>query len=115
MRFISRFIWLFITVVAVIISMAFAASNDIGVTLHLWPFETGLSLPIWLAVLGALATGIVTGGLLVWVSTIAIRTRNWHMQKKLKKMEKQINDAEVRLADAETQLSNDSVLVSAKK
>ena len=115
MRFISRFIWFFFTVVAVVISMAFAASNDSGVTLHLWPFKTGLSLPVWLAVLGALGSGIVTGGLIVWLSTIAIRTRNWHMQKKLKKMEKRMNDAEVRLAEAETQTSVDSVLISAKK
>jgi uncharacterized membrane protein YciS (DUF1049 family) len=115
MRFIGRFLWLVITVVTVIISMAFAASNDSEVTLHLWPFETRLSLPVWLAVLGALGAGIVTGGLIVWLSTIAIRTRNWHMQKKLKKMEKRMNDAKVRLADAETQSSNDSVLISAKK
>jgi uncharacterized membrane protein YciS (DUF1049 family) len=115
MRLIGRFLWLVITVIAVIISMAFAASNDSEVILYLWPFETGLSLPVWLAVLGALGIGIVTGGLIVWLSTIAIRTRNWHAQKKLKKMEKRMNDAEVRLADAETQSSNDSVLISAKK
>ena len=115
MRLIGRFLWLVIIVVTVIISMAFAASNDSEVTLHLWPFEIGLSLPVWLAVLGALGAGIVTGGLIVWLSTIAIRTRNWHMQKKLKKMEKQMNDAEVRLADAEKRPSNDSVLISAKK
>ena len=115
MRLIGRFLWLVITVIAVIISMAFAASNDSEVILYLWPFETGLSLPVWLAVLGALGIGIVTGGLIVWLSTIAIRTRNWQMQKKLKKMEKRMNDAEVRLADAETQSSNDSVLISAKK
>ena len=115
MRFIGRFLWLVISVVTVIISMAFAASNDSEVTLHLWPFETGLSLPAWLAVLGALGAGIVTGGLIVWLSTITIRTKNWHLQKKLEKMEKRMNDAEVRLADAETQSSNDPVLISAKK
>jgi len=102
-------------VVTVIISMAFAASNHSEVTLHLWPFETGLSLPVWLAVLGALGAGIVTGGLIVWLSTIAIRTRNWQMQKKLKKMEKRTNDAELRLADAEIQSRNDHVLIPVKK
>ena len=115
MRFIGRFLWLVISVVTVIISMAFAASNHSEVTLHLWPFETGLSLPVWLAVLGALGAGIVTGGLIVWLSTIAIRTRNWQMQKKLKKMEKRTNDAELRLADAEIQSRNDHVLIPVKK
>ena len=115
MRFIGRFLWLVLTVMTVVISMAFAASNDSEVTLHLWPFETGLSLPVWLAVLGALGAGIVTGGLIVWLSTIAIRTRNWHMQNKMKKMEKRMNDSEMRLAGTETQSSNDPVLISAKK
>ena len=115
MRSIGRFLWLVISVVTVIISMAFAASNDSEVTLHLWPFETGLSLPVWLAVLGALGAGIVTGGLIVWLSTIAIRTKIGTCRKKLKKMEKRINDAELRLADAKTQSSNDPVLISAKK
>ena len=115
MRLISRFLWLVITVIAVIISMAFAASNDSEVTLYLWPFETGLSLPVWLAVLGALGIGILTGALIVWLSTIAIRTRNWHTQTKLKKMEKQMGEAEARLANAENQRRNDSALISTNK
>ena len=115
MRLIGRFLWLVITLVTVIISMVFAASNDSQVTLHLWPFKTGLNLPVWLAVLGAFGAGVVTGGLIVWLSTIAIRTKNWHTQKKLKKMEKRMNDVEIRLFDAETQSSNDSVLISARK
>ena len=115
MRLIGRFLWLVITVIAVIISMAFTASNDSEVTLYLWPFETGLSLPVWLAVLGALGIGIVTGGLIVWLSTIAIRTRNWHAQTKLKKMEKQVGEVEAKLADAENQPRNDSALISTNK
>ena len=115
MRSIGRFLWLVITVVAVIISMAFAASNDSEVTLHLWPFETGLGMPVWLAVLGAFGAGIVIGGFIVWLSTIAIRTKNWHTQKKLRKMELRIKEAELRVADAKTQVSNDSVLISSKR
>jgi uncharacterized membrane protein YciS (DUF1049 family) len=115
MRLIGRFLWLVITVIAVIISMVFAASNDSEVILYLWPFETGLSLPVWLAVLGALGIGIVTGGLIVWLSTIAIRTRNWHAQKKLKKMEKRMSEAEARLADAENQPRKASALISTNK
>ena len=115
MRFIGRFLWLVITVVTVIISMAFAASNDSEVTLHLWPFETGLGMPVWLAVLGAFGAGIAIGGFIVWLSTIAIRAKNWHTQKKLRKMEIRIKDAELRVADAKTQSSNDSVLISSKR
>ena len=115
MRLIGRFLWLVITVIAVIISMVFSASNDSEVTLYLWPFETGLSLPVWLALLGALGIGIVTGGLIVWLSTIAIRTRNWHAQKKLKNMEKRMSEAKAQLAYAENQSRNASAVISTNK
>ncbi len=112
MRFIGRLLWLAITVMTVIISMVFAASNVSEVTLHLWPFETGLSLPLWLAVLGSLSAGILVGGLVVWLSTIAIRTRIWHTKKKLKKTEKQMNTAVAQLADVKPLLSKDPGLIS---
>ena len=101
--------------VTVIISMAFAASNDSEVTLHLWPFETGLGMPVWLAVLGAFGAGIAIGGFIVWLSTIAIRAKVWHTQKKLRKMERRIEDAKLRVVDAKTQSSDDSVLISSKR
>ena len=115
MRSIGRFLWLVITVVTVIISMAFAASNNSEVTLHLWPFETGLGMPVGLAVLGAFGAGIAIGGFIVWLSTIAIRAKVWHTQKKLRKMERRIEDAKLRVADAKTQSSNASVLISSKR
>ena len=115
MRSIGRFLWLVITVVTVIISMAFAASNDGEVTLHLWPFETGLGMPVWLAVLGAFGAGIAIGGFIVWLSTVPIRAKNWHTQKKLRKMEIRIKAAELRVADAKTQSSHDTVLISSKR
>ena len=115
MRSIGRFLWLVITVMTVIISMVFAASNDSEVTLHLWPFETGLGMPVWLAVLGAFGAGIAIGGFIVWLSTIAIRAKNWHTQKKLRKMEIRIKDAELRVANTKTPSSNDSVLISSKR
>ncbi len=95
--------------------MTFAASNDSEVTLFLWPFETGLSLPIWLVVQGALGTGIVAGASIVWLSTIAIRTRSWRAEKQLAKMEKRMNRAEAQLANAETQISNAAVLIPSKR
>ena len=82
MRFIGRIAWLVLTMVVLIISMIFAASNDSEIALFLWPFENSLRLPVWLAVLGAFGAGIVIGGLMVWISTIGIRTRSWRAQNK---------------------------------
>ena len=99
MRFIGRFIWLVITALTVVLSVAFATSNDSEMTLYLWPLEAGLTLPIWLSVLGALTAGMLIGGILVWLSTIAIRTRAWRLQSKLRKMEARAVAAENKLAE----------------
>ena len=115
MRLIGRFLWLVITVIMVITSMIFAASNDGEVTLLLWPFEAGVNMPAWLTVLGALGIGIFTGGLVVWLSTISIRARIWRAHNTIKKMEKQIKSAESRLAKTETLTNNEAVMVSSKR
>ena len=57
MRFLS---WLIGLPVAIIV-VAFALSNRHDVVLGLWPFEEGLGLPIFLAVLLPLLTGFVLG------------------------------------------------------
>ena len=115
MRLIGRFVWLVVTVIMVITSMIFAASNDSEVTLLLWPFETGLTMPAWLSVLGALGIGLLTGGLMVWLSTISIRLRIWQSKNELKKMEKKIKSAESRLAEAEHLTTTDSILIPGKR
>jgi uncharacterized membrane protein YciS (DUF1049 family) len=101
MRFIGRLLWLLIIVFTVIISMAFATSNDSTTTLYLWPFTAGLTMPVWLSVLGALGIGILAGGFIAWLSSLAIRTRSWRLHHKLKKAEKRANDVEIKLAEAE--------------
>ena len=50
------------------------------------------------AVAGAMATGALFGGGIVWLSLVAARTRNWALQRRLGKAEKRAATAEDQLA-----------------
>jgi len=102
MRFIGRSLWLLVTIAAMVVGMVFATSNSGTITLHLWPLASGLSLPVWLSVLGALSIGVLIGALLVWLSTVAIRARNWRLEQQVRKLERRAADAETQLADAKS-------------
>lgn len=98
MNFIGRFFWLILTITAISIAMLFAISNTQQVTLQLWPFTGQLAIPAWVLVIGAMATGALFGGGIVWLSLVAARTRNWALQRRLGKAEKRATTAEDQLA-----------------
>ena len=97
MRFIGRLLWLFITVITVASAMAFATSNEARVAVSLWPIDYMITAPLWLVTLGALGIGIVIGGVVVWVSFLTIRARNWRLRQNLDKMERRAIAAEEKL------------------
>ena len=98
MNFIGRFLWLILTITAISIAMVFAVSNTQQVTLHFWPFTGQLEISTWALVIGALATGTLFGGGIVWLSLISAQTRNWALQRRLGKAEKRAATAEGQLA-----------------
>ena len=98
MHFIGRFLWLIITIAAISLAMVFAVSNTQQVTLRFWPFTGQLEIAAWVLVIGAMATGALFGGGIVWLSLIAARTHNWALQRRLGKAEKRAATAEGQLA-----------------
>jgi uncharacterized membrane protein len=108
MRFIGRLLWLIITVITVIFGMVFATSNNLAITLTLWPFETLLTMQVWLLVLSVFGAGVLIGGTFVWLSTLAIRARNWRLQKNVKKLEKKASAAEAAKANIKDNTDNDT-------
>ncbi|HTV87485.1 MAG TPA: lipopolysaccharide assembly protein LapA domain-containing protein [Stellaceae bacterium] len=58
--------WIVVIIAAAVLG-SFAASNRESVTLGLWPLPTVASLPLYIAVLGALAVGAVLGALATWL------------------------------------------------
>ena len=98
MNFIGRFLWLILTIAAISLAMVFAVSNTQQVTLQFWPFTGQLEIAAWVLVIGAMATGALFGGGIVWLSLVAARTRNWALQRRLSKAEKRAATAEDQLA-----------------
>lgn len=98
MNFIVRFLWLILTIAAISLAMVFAVSNTQQVTLRFWPFTGQLEIAAWVLVIGAMATGALFGGGIVWLSLVAARTRNWVLQRRLGKAEKRAATAEGQLA-----------------
>ena len=107
MNFIGRFLWLILTIAAVSFAMVFAVSNTQQVTLQVWPFTGQLEIAAWVLVIGAMATGALFGGCIVWLSLVAARTRNWALQRRLCKAEKRAAAAEDQLASASAGTGND--------
>ena len=99
MRYLGRLLWLVFTIITVVFAMAFATSNSEALTLYLWPFQSSVTGPVWLFVLGGFGLGTLFGGLAVWLSFIAIRTRHWRLQKKMLKTERRASEAEEKLAE----------------
>ena len=98
MNLIGRFLWLIVTIFAIGIAMAFAVFNTQQVTLQFWPLSGQLEITAWVLVIGAMATGALFGGGIVWLSLVAARTRNWALQRHLGRAEKRAATAEDQLA-----------------
>ena len=58
--------WLLILAIGVTLAL-FAVSNREAVSLGLWPLSDVLELPLYLAILAALALGFIVGVLAVWL------------------------------------------------
>jgi uncharacterized integral membrane protein len=56
-----------------IVIVTFALANRDPVTLSLWPFAEDVTLPIYMAVLGALVVGLVAGGAISWLPKHRLR------------------------------------------
>lgn len=106
MRYLGRLLWLLFTIFIVVTAMIFATSNNDSLTVHMWPFSQSVTAPVWLFILGGSGAGAVFGGVLVWTSFIAIRTRNWRLRSKIAKLEKQATETERKLAEANAQPTN---------
>lgn len=87
MRILGRLVWSIISLLTITIAMLFATSNTQIVSLQLWPFAGSLDLALWITVLGALGTGAILGGGLVWLSVVAARASNWRLKRRLGKAE----------------------------
>jgi uncharacterized integral membrane protein len=81
-----RFVYWSLTLVAAIVCAGFAVYNRNSVTLDLWPFAT-IELPLYLVVLGMLATGLLVGSAITWLGHLGIRRERRRLAKQVQRLE----------------------------
>ena len=89
--------WILVLLVATALA-AFAASNRASVALGLWPLPWLLELPIYLAVLGALLLGFLTGAFAAWAG-------GRHSRRELRRQRRRIAALERELAATQAQFA----------
>ena len=58
-----------------LVLVVFALSNPQPVRIEFWPFQSSVSWPAALALLGMLGVGVLVGAGLMWFTTIGLRLR----------------------------------------
>ncbi len=78
----------FIPVAAIFV--VFAVANRHTLTLDLWPLPLEIDLPVYIAVLGALAVGMAVGGSAQWISDGKWRRRARADKRKASALERRL-------------------------
>jgi uncharacterized integral membrane protein len=107
MRTLGRLLWLCITIILVVFAILFATSNEMTVTVQLWPFESQLTTPLWLALIAAFISGGVIGAILIWGQALATRARLWQLQRQFDRLQAQ--KAQTAKAESVPQLPHDGL------
>ncbi len=87
MRTFGRLLWLSITLFLVMFAIAFATSNKMLITLHLWPFDSALTAPVWLLILSSFIIGGLLSAVLLWGQWLAIRAKLWRLEGRFNKLQ----------------------------
>lgn len=81
-------VWrLLITAPFLLVLVLFALSNRQDVTLGFWPTDFELTLPLSVAMLGAMALAFLVGALVVWVPSLRVRLRARRLQRETRRLE----------------------------
>ena len=87
MRIFGRLLWLSVSLFLVMFAIAFATSNKTFITLHLWPFDSVLTAPVWLITLSSFIIGGLLSAILLWGQSLAIRAKVWRLQGRFNKLQ----------------------------
>ena len=87
MRTFGRLLWLSITLFLATFAIAFATSNKMPITLHLWPFNSVLTAPVWLLILSSFIIGGLMSAILQGGQWLAIRAKLWRLEGRFNKLQ----------------------------
>jgi putative membrane protein len=80
-----------------LLMVVFALSNRAPVTLGLWPTDFSLEVPLSLAIIAAMAIAFLVGGLVVWFSVLAQRSRARRAEQAVRLLEAEVQTLKARL------------------
>ncbi len=69
--------------------VVFALANRGAVTLSLWPFPLDMTVPIYIAVLGAMVIGLIIGGAMSWLPRHRLRRHARTAERRAASLERQ--------------------------
>jgi uncharacterized integral membrane protein len=81
--------WIAVAPIAAVLAL-FAVSNGEAVALGLWPLPFEVDLPLYIAVLGALLIGFVSGVLAAWIAGRRGRRENRRRGRRLATLEREL-------------------------
>ena len=86
MRYFARLVFIPVAVIVVI----FAVMNRGPATVSLWPLPYDIVVPLFVAVLGALAAGALLGGGVVWFGIVKWRFKARAGQRRTRALEREL-------------------------
>ena len=88
--------WIFVLLVALVLAV-FAVSNRESVTLGLWPVPFLVEIPLYVAMLAALAVGFVLGEVTAWISGRRRRREGRQRRRQLASLEGELRATQAQL------------------
>jgi lipopolysaccharide assembly protein A len=81
--------WIVVVPAATVLAL-FAGSNREAVTLGLWPLPFAFDLPLYLAILGALLIGFISGAAAAWIAGRHRRRENRRRGRRIAALETEL-------------------------
>ena len=92
--------WLFVLIVALVLAM-FAVSNRESVALGLWPVPFLIEIPLYVAVLAALAIGFLIGEFAAWIAGSRWRREARRHARRIASLESELRATQAQLVGPE--------------
>jgi lipopolysaccharide assembly protein A len=93
--------WL-VGVVVAVVTVLFAISNRMPISITVWPFPFAIDVGLYIIVIAAVFSGFLVGALLTWVAAGKHRRRVRKQRVEIRALEGELADVRARLVSQDT-------------